>query len=114
MSSLLERAARLATLTAAGVLLVFPAKAAPDRDFPLGQGATGAVSTHDLSLARTPELEDSAALAHFTESFTREDDGLKMRFDYRLRPGLSTTTNALKLMEMAGLPMPPPGGREHS
>jgi DNA mismatch repair ATPase MutS len=28
-----------------------------------------------------------------------------MSFDYRLRPGVATSTNALKLMEMVGLPL---------
>jgi len=27
-----------------------------------------------------------------------------MRFDYHLRPGLATSSNALKLMEIVGLP----------
>ena len=27
-----------------------------------------------------------------------------MTFDYQLRPGIATSTNALKLMEMLGLP----------
>ena len=31
-----------------------------------------------------------------------------MRFDYRLRPGLATSTNALKLMELLGLPVEEP------
>jgi DNA mismatch repair ATPase MutS len=29
----------------------------------------------------------------------------KLVFDYRLRPGPSTTTNALKIMRMEGLPV---------
>ena len=36
-----------------------------------------------------------------------------MTFDYRLRPGIATSTNALKLMELIGLPLednPPPAG----
>jgi DNA mismatch repair ATPase MutS len=27
-----------------------------------------------------------------------------MTFDYRMRPGIATTTNALALMELVGLP----------
>ncbi|HEV7129625.1 MAG TPA: hypothetical protein VGN32_19485, partial [Ktedonobacterales bacterium] len=72
----------------------------------VGLGATGAVSTHDLALAESPELSGSSKLVHFTESFTRGVEGLSMHFDYLLRPGVATTTNALKLMEMAGLPLP--------
>jgi hypothetical protein len=71
----------------------------------LEQGATGAVSTHDLSLATAPEIADASDRVHFTEDFTRGPDGPAMRFDYRLRPGLATSTNALKLMELLGLPV---------
>lgn len=66
-------------------------------------GATGAVSTHDLALADTPELAAASESAHFTEQFARGPDGLSMTFDYRLRPGIATSTNALKLVEMLGL-----------
>ena len=30
---------------------------------------------------------------------------MDMTFDYTLRPGLATTTNALKLMELVGIPL---------
>jgi hypothetical protein len=70
----------------------------------LSLGATGAVSTHDLALADAPEFALISRPVHFTEQFTRRADGLSMTFDYRLRPGVATSTNALKLMEMIGLP----------
>jgi hypothetical protein len=70
----------------------------------LSLGATGAISTHDLTLADAPELAAASEMVHFTEEFARGPDGLSMRFDYRLRPGIATSTNALKLMEMVGLP----------
>jgi DNA mismatch repair ATPase MutS len=70
----------------------------------LGLGATGAVSTHDLALAAAPELAAVSESVHFAEQFSRGADGLTMTFDYRLRPGVATSTNALKLMEMIGLP----------
>lgn len=69
----------------------------------LALGATGAVSTHDLALADTPELAVASDLVHFSEQFARGPDGPSMHFDYRLRPGIATSTNALKLMEMIGL-----------
>jgi len=71
----------------------------------LSVGATGAVSTHDLTLADAPDLAVSAIQVHFTEAFTRGPDGPTMRFDYTLRPGIATSTNALKLMEIVGLPV---------
>jgi MutS domain V len=71
----------------------------------LREGATGAVSTHDLSLTETPDLTAAREAVHFTETFTRGPDGPAMSFDYTLRPGVATSTNALKLMEMVGLPL---------
>lgn len=71
----------------------------------LNQGALGAVSTHDLALGDAPELAAASQLVHFTETFFRGPEGPVMHFDYRLRPGLATSTNALKLMELVGLPL---------
>ncbi|HEU5199313.1 MAG TPA: hypothetical protein VFU32_06735 [Ktedonobacterales bacterium] len=68
-------------------------------------GATGAVSTHDLSLADMPALAAVSHPVHFTETFIQGDNGLEMRFDYQLRPGIATSTNALKLLKMVGLPL---------
>jgi DNA mismatch repair ATPase MutS len=72
----------------------------------LAVGAIGAVSTHDLTLAELPEIKAVAQQVHFTEHFTRGPDGKpEMSFDYRLRPGLAPSTNALTLMEIVGLPI---------
>lgn len=72
----------------------------------LDLGATGAVSTHDLTLAQAPDLTPLSQPVHFTERFTRDATGPAMSFDYRLRPGIATSVNALKLMELVGLPLP--------
>jgi len=66
-------------------------------------GAIGAVTTHDLALASVPDIACLASLVHFTERVEEGPDGLKMSFDYRLRPGLATSRNALKLMRMVGI-----------
>jgi len=71
----------------------------------LQQEATGAISTHDLSLADAPEIRAFSQPVYFTESFTRGPEGLVMQFDYKLRPGIATSTNALKLLEIVGLPI---------
>ncbi|MFO7634916.1 MAG: MutS family DNA mismatch repair protein, partial [Caldilinea sp.] len=68
-------------------------------------GAIGAVSTHDLTLADAPELRSAATQVYFTEHFTRTADGPTMSFDYQLRPGIAVSTNALRLMELVGLPI---------
>jgi DNA mismatch repair ATPase MutS len=69
----------------------------------LAAGAIGAVSTHDLTLADAPELAPRARLAHFTETIEEGPGGPRMSFDYTLRPGLATSTNALRLMQIVGL-----------
>ncbi len=69
----------------------------------LAMGAIGAVSTHDLDLANSPELAEACRSVHFRESFEDGPDCRRMTFDYLLRPGIATTTNALKLLEMVGL-----------
>ncbi len=66
-------------------------------------GSIGMVSTHDLELARSPELREACRLVHFRESFVGRDGEQQMTFDYLLRPGLAPTTNALKLLEFVGL-----------
>src|ERR671912_994705 len=67
------------------------------------QGAIGAVSTHDLALADDPRLVQSAINVHFTDTVGEGPDVPPMSFDYRLRPGVATTTNALRLMRLIGL-----------
>jgi hypothetical protein len=75
-------------------------------------GAIGAVTTHDLELAEEPALAPRAQLVHFEESFEDDVDadapgttiGGTLSFDYRLRDGLATSTNALQLMRLVGLP----------
>jgi hypothetical protein len=71
----------------------------------LSLNAIGAVSTHDLTLADSADIHHAAQMVHFTEAWTRGAHGPAMSFDYRLRPGLATSTNALKLMELVGLPL---------
>jgi MutS domain V len=62
--------------------------------------AIGMVTTHDLALTSLEEVfPDRVRNAHFQERF--EDD--KLSFDYRLRPGVVTTSNGLELMKSIGL-----------
>jgi len=50
------------------------------------------------------DLELAAVAVHFAEQFTGDDGAAAMTFDYRLRDGLATSSNALALMEMLGFP----------
>ena len=64
-------------------------------------GAIGAMTTHDLSIAAEEPFASHARLYHFAEQV--HGDG-RMTFDYRLRPGLATSRNALRLMQLIGIP----------
>jgi ABC-type multidrug transport system fused ATPase/permease subunit len=66
----------------------------------LDASAIGAMTTHDLNLAGEEPLKSAARLVHFTEVV---DEHGTMRFDYRLRDGLATSRNALRLMQMIGI-----------
>ncbi|MDP7017996.1 MAG: hypothetical protein QGG36_19485 [Pirellulaceae bacterium] len=69
----------------------------------LENGALGAVSTHDLGLADEPVLKSQCRNVHFREHFIDENGQRRMAFDYRLQPGVATTTNALALLKLVGL-----------
>lgn len=64
------------------------------------EGALGLVSTHDLELGEL-EKESGGQIKnyHFREYY---EDG-KLSFDYKLRPGISPTSNALYLIKLAGI-----------
>ena len=63
-------------------------------------GAIGLITTHDLALAEIQQdLGAAAANVHFEDRIV---DG-RVEFDYRLRPGIVTHSNALELMRAVGL-----------
>ena len=63
----------------------------------------GLVSTHDLELADLEQAIPGLTNAHFQETVSAGS----LQFDYRLRPGPCPTTNALRIMELEGLPISP-------
>jgi hypothetical protein len=66
----------------------------------MDRGAIGIVSTHDLALAEIPNTMPGRAVnCHFED---RLEDG-KLIFDYKLKPGVVKTSNALQLMRSIGL-----------
>jgi hypothetical protein len=66
----------------------------------LARGALGIVTTHDLALAAiADELGPRADNRHFEFDL----DGAEIRFDYRLRPGVVRSGNALAIMRAIGL-----------
>lgn len=64
-----------------------------------GEGAVGLVSTHDLELGSLEGEDSNIKNFHFQENYI---DG-EIKFDYKLRPGISRTRNAIYLMKMAGI-----------
>jgi hypothetical protein len=69
----------------------------------LDRSAIGIVSTHDLALSQLPDMiGDRVFNFHFED---RLEDG-RLLFDYKLKPGVVKTSNALKLMQSIGLGAP--------
>jgi len=65
-----------------------------------GKNGVGLISTHDLELAQLEESIPELSNWHFAETI----EGNKMSFEYKLKPGPCPSTNALKIMDMEGLP----------
>jgi MutS domain V len=66
----------------------------------IDRGAIGLVTTHDLALSSIVEaLAPRAANVHFAD----ELEAGTLTFDYRMRPGIVRTSNALALMRAVGL-----------
>ena len=66
-----------------------------------GKRGAGLISTHDLELVHLAESIPGIQNFHFREDIRAGE----MIFEYRLRPGPSPTTNALKIMALEGLPV---------
>jgi DNA mismatch repair ATPase MutS len=66
----------------------------------LDRGAIGLITTHDLALTAVAEaLAPRAVNVHFEDRF----EGGEMHFDYRVKAGPVTRSNALALMRAVGL-----------
>jgi hypothetical protein len=66
----------------------------------LRRGAVGLITTHDLALTELAgRLGRDAANVHFEDRI----DGGRVHFDYKLRPGVVQTSNAIELMRSVGL-----------
>jgi energy-coupling factor transporter ATP-binding protein EcfA2 len=67
----------------------------------VNKNGVGLISTHDLELVHLAETIPTVHNYHFREDV---QDG-RMVFDYQIRTGASPTTNALRIMALAGLPV---------
>jgi len=66
----------------------------------VNRGAIGLATTHDLALTQIAEtLGAHAVNVHFADSFENE----VLTFDYRLKPGVVQSSNAIALMRTIGL-----------
>jgi hypothetical protein len=69
----------------------------------LDRGAIGLITTHDLALTSVAdELAPRAVNVHFQDWFEGQD----ITFDYLMKPGPVTRSNALALMRAVGLDVP--------
>ncbi|MEO8972530.1 MAG: hypothetical protein ABI406_13125 [Ktedonobacteraceae bacterium] len=66
-----------------------------------GKNCAGAISTHDLELVKLADELPGITNYHFREDVVNGE----MVFEYKLQNGPSPTTNALKIMQMEGLPI---------
>jgi hypothetical protein len=67
----------------------------------IGANGAGLIATHDLELAHLADQHAQVRNFHFRDAVQER----RLVFDYLLQPGPSPTTNALKIMEMEGLPV---------
>ncbi|MEM9074569.1 MAG: DNA mismatch repair protein MutS [Myxococcota bacterium] len=66
----------------------------------LDRGASGLAATHDIALSELEDEQPGQVInVHFTDVMK---DG-EMIFDYELQPGVVKTSNALRLLAMAGI-----------
>jgi hypothetical protein len=68
----------------------------------INRGAIGAISTHHLAISEIPNVPGLLGVNVHTGS---RDGSDPMDFDYRLKPGITTETNALAIARMAGVPV---------
>jgi DNA mismatch repair ATPase MutS len=68
----------------------------------VNKGGIGALSTHDLALT---EIASVAGMRGANVHMGSKDERDPMNFDYRLKPGVTTESNALAIARMAGVPV---------
>ncbi len=107
-----ERLAKIVEVSAHGPVLflvdeIFSGTNSADRRAAAGavlaklleHGAIGALSTHDLALTELASPENRGVNVHMASPDAADPLG----FDYRLKPGVNTSSNALAIIWMMGL-----------
>jgi DNA mismatch repair ATPase MutS len=67
----------------------------------IGENGCGAIATHDLELVTLALNNPAVSNYHFRDDVIEG----RMVFDYKIHPGPCPTTNALRIMRLAGLPV---------
>jgi DNA mismatch repair ATPase MutS len=70
----------------------------------LSTSAIGIITTHDLELADSSSIRESLRMFHFRDSISDANGTPQMIFDYKLYQGPTKHTNAIKIIELMGLP----------
>lgn len=65
--------------------------------------STGLVASHDTALGTDPRLSENLANWHFREEAAAASAKSDLTFDYKLREGVATETNALRILQSRGL-----------
>ncbi len=66
----------------------------------LDHGAIGVLSTHDLTLT---EITNAPGISGVNMHMASRNEHDPLEFDYRLKPGITTATNALAIARLAGV-----------
>ena len=68
----------------------------------------GLISTHDLEVTLVSREQKKILNFHFQDTIENK----RIKFDYSLRPGICPTTNALKILQFEGMPIPDNDGSD--
>jgi len=69
--------------------------------------SAGLVASHDTALGTDPRISDHMANWHFREEASEKTTKSELTFDYKLREGVATETNALRILASRGLAILP-------
>ncbi|GAA6169087.1 MutS-related protein [Sessilibacter corallicola] len=62
-------------------------------------GGYGLISTNDISIAKSDEVNQIVSQYHFQESLSHQEGSVAFDFDYKLRSGVVAQTNAMQILQ---------------
>ncbi len=66
--------------------------------------AIGAMTTHDLEIATQSKYKDAFQTYYLAHQLEESGENPELKFDYKLREGVSPSSNAMLLMRLLGIP----------